>query len=215
MGTYMKGILGSFSGKIGTVIGASWRGIDYMRSLSKKRTSPFNQNELGVQSRFTLMITFLRPIADLIRKGYQHVVGQTPMNRAVSVNLKEAVTGVAPDYSVNYAALKFGSGPLLPAGPELAVTAVAGKKVRFVWVDSSSGEDTSKATDKFILLLYSVEKKAFVRLYDGGIRSEQECEMIVPSSFVGNTVHAYIMFETTDGKKVSDSQYGGLVTILA
>jgi hypothetical protein len=32
MGTIKQGILGGFSGKVGTVIGASWKGINYMRS---------------------------------------------------------------------------------------------------------------------------------------------------------------------------------------
>jgi len=33
MGTIKKGILGDFSGKVGTVVGASCRGISYMGSL--------------------------------------------------------------------------------------------------------------------------------------------------------------------------------------
>jgi hypothetical protein len=36
MGTYNKGILGAFSGKVGPVVGASWRGKEVMRSLPKK-----------------------------------------------------------------------------------------------------------------------------------------------------------------------------------
>ncbi len=39
MGTISKGILGGFSGKVGTVVGGSWKGIDYMRSRSGRRTS--------------------------------------------------------------------------------------------------------------------------------------------------------------------------------
>lgn len=31
MGTIKQGILGGFSGKVGTVIGGSWKGISYMR----------------------------------------------------------------------------------------------------------------------------------------------------------------------------------------
>ncbi|MCD0489789.1 DUF6266 family protein [Pedobacter sp. MC2016-14] len=215
MGKYIKGILGSFSGKIGTVIGASWRGIDYMRSLSKKRTSPFNQAELAIQSRFKIMTTFLRSIADLISKGFQNVADQTPMNKAVSVNLKNAVTGVAPDFTVDYAKLKFSQGTLMTAGANLVVTAIAGKKVKFTWPDALKVKGSSDPTDKFILLLYSATKDAFVRLYDGGLREDLDCEMIVPSSFVGNLVHTYIIFETADGKKVSDTQYGGAVTIVA
>jgi len=33
MGTIKKGILGGFSGKVGTVIGGVWKGIEYMRSI--------------------------------------------------------------------------------------------------------------------------------------------------------------------------------------
>lgn len=33
MGSYDRGILRALSGKVGSVIGAHWRGIDYMRSM--------------------------------------------------------------------------------------------------------------------------------------------------------------------------------------
>jgi len=36
MGTYNKGILGAFYGKVGTVVGSTWRGKDVMRSLPRK-----------------------------------------------------------------------------------------------------------------------------------------------------------------------------------
>ena len=44
MGTIRKGILGGFSGKVGTVVGANRRGTAYMRSLpiKMKNLSPFN-----------------------------------------------------------------------------------------------------------------------------------------------------------------------------
>lgn len=35
MATLNKGILGGFSGKVGTVVGANWRGLDIIRSRPK------------------------------------------------------------------------------------------------------------------------------------------------------------------------------------
>lgn len=35
MAQIKKGILGGFSGKVGTVVGANWRGKDIIRSLQK------------------------------------------------------------------------------------------------------------------------------------------------------------------------------------
>ena len=34
MGTIKQGILGGFSGKVGSVIGGIWKGISYMRGLA-------------------------------------------------------------------------------------------------------------------------------------------------------------------------------------
>ena len=35
MGTIKQGILGGFSGKVGTVVGSSWKGISYMRGQAQ------------------------------------------------------------------------------------------------------------------------------------------------------------------------------------
>ena len=50
MGTISKGILGGFSGTVGTVIGGSWKGIDYMRSQPSKRSGNFSQAQLEQQA---------------------------------------------------------------------------------------------------------------------------------------------------------------------
>ena len=40
MGTIKKGILGGFSGVVGTVTGGNWKGIDYMRSRATSISNP-------------------------------------------------------------------------------------------------------------------------------------------------------------------------------
>ena len=40
MGKIKQGILGGFKGKVGTVIGASWNGIAYMRGLPQSIKNP-------------------------------------------------------------------------------------------------------------------------------------------------------------------------------
>jgi hypothetical protein len=47
MATFEKGILGGFSGKVGTVIGGNWKGIDFMRSRANKRTFVPSQSNLS------------------------------------------------------------------------------------------------------------------------------------------------------------------------
>ena len=62
MGTYSKGILGSFTGKVGTVIGSSWNGIDYMRSLPRPSSKAPTALQLAQREKFGLVTKFVAPI---------------------------------------------------------------------------------------------------------------------------------------------------------
>jgi hypothetical protein len=53
MGKLSKGILGPFSGLVGTVIGSSWKGVNYMRSRPKKNKKAATATP---QTTFTLVL---------------------------------------------------------------------------------------------------------------------------------------------------------------
>ena len=52
MGTIKKGILGGFSGKVGNVIGSSWKGISYMRSMPQNVTQTRSAAQSAQKERF-------------------------------------------------------------------------------------------------------------------------------------------------------------------
>ena len=52
MGTIKQGILGGFNGKVGTVIGASWKGITYMRGIAASNSNPQTEAQLDQRARF-------------------------------------------------------------------------------------------------------------------------------------------------------------------
>ena len=59
MGTFEKGVLGGFNGKVGTVVGSTWKGKSVMRSKPpSKRSGPPSAAQLVVQAKFTLMTKF-------------------------------------------------------------------------------------------------------------------------------------------------------------
>ena len=70
MATFEHGILGGFSGKVGTVIGGNWKGIDYKRSKSKRRKFNPSQKQLEQQAKFALMMLFLRPMSSLLETSF-------------------------------------------------------------------------------------------------------------------------------------------------
>ena len=67
MGTFQKGILGGFSGKVGTVIGGNWKGIDYMRSKGSNGNKNPTLPQVSQQFKFALCIRFLQTMSGLVR----------------------------------------------------------------------------------------------------------------------------------------------------
>lgn len=72
MATFKQGILGGFSGKVGGVIGSSWKGIDTMRSQPSSVTNPRTNAQVANRSRFksvsqlaaAMLTTIVKPLND-------------------------------------------------------------------------------------------------------------------------------------------------------
>ena len=72
MATFKQGILGGFSGKVGGVIGSSWKGIDTMRSQPSSVTNPRTNAQVANRSRFksvsqlaaAILTTIVKPLND-------------------------------------------------------------------------------------------------------------------------------------------------------
>jgi len=52
MGKIKQGILGGFNGKVANVIGSSWKGIGYMRSMPLSVANPRTTKQVGQRERF-------------------------------------------------------------------------------------------------------------------------------------------------------------------
>lgn len=72
MATFKQGILGGFSGKVGGVIGSSWKGIDTMRSQPSSVTNPRTNAQVANRTRFksvsqlaaAMLSTIVKPLND-------------------------------------------------------------------------------------------------------------------------------------------------------
>src|SRR5580658_6242897 len=122
MGRITKGILGGFSGTVGTVIGGTWKGIEYMRSRPNKKKGMSTADQLIQQAKFTLMIRFLQTMTGLVEITFKSSANKmTEFNSAFSYNLKNAVTGVSPNFTVDYAKALVSRGNLPNGGAPAAV----------------------------------------------------------------------------------------------
>ena len=113
MGTIKQGILGGFNGKVGTVVGSSWKGITYMRGQAQHVKNPRTAGQVYSRTAFKAVSAALSPIASTLRLTFAKSAGKmSAFNKAVSINLKEAVENVEGILTVNYEKLILSKGNL-------------------------------------------------------------------------------------------------------
>ena len=100
MATYKQGVLGPFSGKVGTVVGSSWRGIAYIRSLATKVGNPRTAGQVAARSKLALVARTLKNFASVIKAGFVNTGSVSPWSAAIKANLlhvKDSDSGLALD----------------------------------------------------------------------------------------------------------------------
>ena len=211
MGRIKRGILGGFHGTVGTVVGASWKGIDYMRSKAESIKNPRTRGQVTQRNRFATTLQFLQPITSYIRIGFRpYAVKQTSFNAAMAYNIKNAIVGEYPNFELDYSKALVSRGTLTPV--EGANANVTSSGVTFFWRDNS-GTGNALLTDMAMPLLFNKDKEEAVFSTAGGKRFEEETTLTGPADWTGSKVEAYLGFISADGKSVATSIYLGKVTI--
>ena len=211
MGKYQKGILGSFQGKVGTVVGSTWKGMEIMKSKNKKSTKPPTQKQLVQRVKFAFLENFLSPIAELLKLTFKDTaINMTEINSAFKYNFKNAITGVYPAFLLDYTKVLVSKGQLLNAINPTA-TAAGGGIVKVTWTDNS-GIAMANATDKCIIVVYCADLKQFVH-NDGGAARNAGADSINAGNFTGKTVETWVAFITADHKEVATSIFTGQLIV--
>ena len=212
MGTIKQGILGGFSGKVGTVIGSSWKGISYMRGRAQSVKNPRTEGQMGQRSKFALTLDFLKPITAYIRTGYKTYANkQTAFNAAMSYIVKNAIEGTAPDYVLDFSNVLVSRGSLSqPSAPNVNMDS---GKATISWTDNS-GQGDAQPTDVAMPLAYNPDKGEAVFNTSAATRADQSAELNFPADWNGDTIELYNGFVSADGINVANSIYLGSQTII-
>jgi hypothetical protein len=213
MGTFEKGYLGGFSGKVGTAVGSSWKSLDVLRSRPpRKRRGQPSDLQLEQQAKFALVTNFLRPLTDLLNQTYNKSAAaeMSGYNKAFSQN-SEAITGVYPAFAIDFPKVLLSKGSLPNATAPAAASAAAGKLV-FTWTDNS-GINNALISDLAFVAAYNEELDHWIFIQKAATRNVGTYTLdVIP--FSGKPAQTYLGFMSADRKKVARSLYTGLVNIL-
>jgi hypothetical protein len=205
MSTVENGILGSFSGKIGPVVGAKWRGKQTMRTLPKyPKNRKFSDNQLAQQMKMKLISPFAMRLKNLLKYTFEAGPGHHGKSQAISYIMQSAIVGEYPNLSVDFSQVLIARGRA-PKPVGYAARQENGKII-FSWEDNSKTGSAS-AQDNAIVVAYCAELNLAIYTDQAGKRGDKNAELDV-SLFNGNKVHTWLAFVRKNGE-VSDSVWCG------
>ena len=208
MGKIAQGILGGLSGKVGNIVGGSWKGIDYIRIKPSSVANPRTEGQVNQRNKFTITLEYLQATKDFIKIGYKSfATKKTEFNAAMSYVLNNAVGGIAPNFTIDYSLALLSRGPLSGVLNGTTDLATVGQ-VSFDW-DDNSAEGNANVTDKAMVLVYNPSKKESISILDGADRTVGSQVVTIPNTYAGDTVELFMAFVSADGTQVSNSVYLG------
>lgn len=210
MARIKDGITGGVSGKIGTIVGAKWRGISYIKTKPAKIKDPKSQKQLKQRSKFNVTLNFIRTATELIKIGFQSEADErkTAYNAAMSYNMKHAVK---PDdrgegFELDHEKVKISLGPL--DGASDMQTRIEGDKLLFEW-DSTKTATTGRMDDMAMVMAYNTLKCRAIHDINAGKRMEGVASISLPQNWSGDEIMVYIAFKNYNATVVSDSVFAG------
>ena len=210
MGIIKQGILGGFSGKVGNVVGASWKGIDYIRSLPSSVRNPRTPRQVKQRTKFSLVQGFLTSMTPFIRIGFKNYTGQhSAVNAAMSYNLQNGVKGEDDNFELDYPNLLVSRGELFST--TLALATVDGNNITVEWETIIAND--AKEKDEVYVVLFNKSKGVSIYNSERIYRMAGETNFDIPALWDGDTVECYVAFKALDGKAMSNSKYAGNVEI--
>ena len=212
MATFEKGILGGFSGKVGTVVGVRWRGRNVMRSVPQHSTRPASDKQREQREKFRTVVQFLTPMSGLLTQyfGKTHD-SRSPFNQATSYHLNNAVVPSGDAYAIDYPKVLISRGDLQGILGE-GVTPQANQELLLTWTNNSD-QGNAHATDKLIAVVYAPVFNSYQQFEGPAVRSDATATLALPLFMVGTQVQVWASFATAQHGVAATSSYLGEVTV--
>ncbi|AXJ01712.1 hypothetical protein CYPRO_2470 [Cyclonatronum proteinivorum] len=221
MATYKRGILGRFTGKVGTVVGTTWRGISVMRAVPSEVRNPRTPKQQAQRERFQLIAKLIRQARPFIQAGFEIRSSDrfTAANAMMSYNIRFGITGDFPAQVLHWPNIRFAMGSLQgPAhsGSSVTLDTENGQAV-FSWIDNS-GQNNALAGDLAMVLLYHTATDQALFDVSAATRESGTAMLQLPEAFTEDPsgVHAWLAFRRSDDadeRISSDSLYLGKLAV--
>lgn len=211
MAKLKHGVFGPFSGKIGAVVGATWKGIPYIRQTPKEKATPTPRSAAQVANEQKMKFTndLLVPFHPYVTIGFQNLaIQKTAISAAYSVNFHQAITGEYPDLGVDFTKMVLSAGPL-PVLNQPVMQLIAADTLELSWQQNTNRK--AAFDDQVMLVVYSPELKIADGFTGGAKRSAKQCVFRFEPILIGKMLEVYVSVSSLDRKRIANSVYLGRI----
>lgn len=213
MARITKGILGGFSGKVGTIVGANWRGQDIIRSTPKPSSRPPSEKQQLQQAKFKLVISFLQPLKSIQTRYFGSWSGsKSRINIAVSYTISEAIqmAGDIPELVYNKVLITKGD---LTGFQNVDATPQSGNIIRLTW-ENNSVQGNASENDLVNVVCYCEELDRFEIFESVAARTVLTTDVTLPVLYAGKEIQVWSYFHNPKETSASNSAHLGSFTVI-
>jgi hypothetical protein len=209
MAKLKQGILGGISGKIGNIIGSSWKGIAVIKTKPLSVANPRSAGQVAQRTAMTAAVVFVKNIlAQVVKplwdRNAQYMSGYNAW-------IKDNIGSFNSIGVFDPAAAVMSKGKMAATVIDDPEGSAGSGKASIQWSDDS-GEGYKLITDVPFLVMYNATTKGVVGYQTGETRADELSVNAMPSgSLAGHVIHFWAMFRRADGTIIGNQYYNSFV----
>ncbi|MBG6233518.1 hypothetical protein IWX76_000073 [Pedobacter sp. CAN_A7] len=208
MAILKQGLFGPVTGKIGNLVTATWKGINYVRQAPHKSNKPPTAAQLAIREKFKFVHKLNKPLNPFFKAGFNELaIHKSELNVAFARTSDRVVSGTYPDLQVDLSELTISAGRLSQLD-EVEITQTVSQVLAISW-SVEYWKSNCAYDDQVMVAILCPE----IELADGFIgateRSDLHCTINFSSKFIGKEIAVYIGLYSLNRRMASHSQFLG------
>jgi hypothetical protein len=205
MSKLTSGILGPLKGKIGGVVGSTWKGIPVLKTKPASVANPRTSAQVTQRNAFSAVVALARLILVSIIKPLndRFAQGQSGFNQFVSRNIGnwDGNLLMTPED------IEIARGVLQPIDDLAAVQGATIQEIVLTWTDNT-GDGDALATDEVYVMVLNADNMKGEGFSNVNMRDDGTATITLDGTVSdGDEMHVYVAMKRADNTKVSSTSY--------
>lgn len=173
------------------------------RATKKALTHP----QLVQRLKFGMVVSFVKHLKLMVNIGLRKkTIKMTASNYATKLILSKAIIGDYPDFSINYAILRFTFGNLSECYIDNSSITTEGV-LTMKWEEFQFRNMVDDNKDEVFIFLYDSMRKLSHNFSNAALRSDKSVQIKIPSFAADTDYHVWMFMVSPDQRNASRSQY--------